>query len=73
MYTQYVIVAVGADESYEFHRQPKNYSIFLQNHGVPTEYLSMTGKNHFNIIHDFLGDGGPLCQQLLNVNKIFRN
>ena len=63
VYTPHVMVAVGADESHEFQRQSKNYTIFLQKHGVPAEYLSMPGKNHFNIIHDFLGDGGPLCKK----------
>ncbi len=64
-HTPHVMVAVGADESHEFQRQSKNYTIFLQKHGVPAEYLSMPGKNHFNIIHDFLGDGGPLCKKII--------
>ena len=66
------MVAVGADEYHEFQRQSKNYTIFLQKHGVPAEYLSMPGKNHFNIIHDFLGDGGSLCKKFLNGNKKFQ-
>jgi len=65
MYTPHVMVAVGADESHEFQRQSKNYTIFLQKHGVPAEYLTMPGKNHFNIIHDFFGDGGPLCKKII--------
>ena len=65
VYTPNVIVAVGVKESHEFQRQSKNYTIFLQKHGVPAEYLSMPGKNHFNIIHDFLGDGGPLCKKII--------
>ena len=65
VYTPHVMVAVGANESHEFQRQSKNYTIFLQKHGVPAEYLSMPGKNHFNIIHDFLGDGGPLCKKII--------
>ena len=32
----------------------------------------MPEKDHFNIIHDFLGDGGPLCKKLLNGNKNFQ-
>ena len=64
-YTPNVIVTVGEDESYEFHRQSKIYTLFLQKHGVPAEYLSMPRKNHFNIIHDFLGDGGPLCKKII--------
>ncbi|MBT7811165.1 MAG: alpha/beta hydrolase [Deltaproteobacteria bacterium] len=65
VYSSHVMVAVGADESHEFQRQSKNYTIFLQKHGVPAEYLSMPGKNHFNIIHDFLGDGGLLCKKII--------
>ncbi|MBT3716537.1 MAG: alpha/beta hydrolase [Deltaproteobacteria bacterium] len=65
VYSPHVMVAVGADESHEFQRQSKNYTIFLQKHGVPAEYLSMPGKNHFNIIHDFLGDGGLLCKKII--------
>ena len=65
LYSPHVMVAVGADESHEFQRQSKNYTIFLQKHGVPAEYLSIPGKNHFNIIHDFLGDGGPLCKKII--------
>ncbi|MBT4185130.1 MAG: alpha/beta hydrolase [Deltaproteobacteria bacterium] len=65
VYSPHVMVAVGADESHEFQRQSKNYTIFLQKHGVPAEYLSMPGKNHFNIIHDFLGDGGQLCKKII--------
>ena len=57
VYTPHVMIAVGADESHEFQWQSKNYAIFLQEHGVSAEYLSIPGKNHFNIIHDFLGDG----------------
>ena len=65
VYSPHVMVAVDADESHEFQRQSKNYTIFLQKHGVPAEYLSMPGKNHFNIIHDFLGDGGQLCKKII--------
>ena len=60
-----VIVAVGSDESHEFHRQSQNYTNFLQRHKVPAEYISIPKKNHFNIIHDFLGEGGPLCKKII--------
>ena len=67
-YSPSVIVAVGADESREFRRQSKNYTVFLQKNGVTAEYMSIPGKNHFNIIHDFLGDGGPLCKKIFEWN-----
>ena len=59
-----VLLAVGADESQEFHRQSQDYCAFLQKHGVPAKYISIQRKNHFNILHDFLGEGGPLCRQI---------
>ena len=59
-----VLLAVGADESREFHRQSQDYCAFLQKQGVPAKYISIQRKNHFDIIHDFLGDGGSLCRQI---------
>ena len=59
-----VLLAVGADESLEFHRQSQEYCTFLEKQGVPAKYISVQRKNHFNIIHDFLGDGGLFCRQI---------
>ena len=61
-----VVLAVGEHESQEFHRQSINYNSFLHENGVQAKYLSIDGKNHFNIIHDFLGDGGPLCREIFS-------
>jgi len=65
VYSPPVIVAVGADESQEFQRQSEVYAKYLKKYGVPVEYQLISGKNHFNIIHDFLGDGGPLCKKII--------
>ena len=65
VYSPPVIVAVGADESQEFQRQSEVYAKYLQEYGVPVEYQLIPGKNHFNIIHDYLGDGGPLCKKII--------
>ncbi len=59
------IVAVGSDESHEFHRQSKNYAHFLEGQEVPAVYSIIPEKNHFNILFDFLGEGGPLCKKIL--------
>ena len=59
-----VLLAVGADESQEFHRQSQDYCVFLQKQGVSAKYISVQLKNHFDIIHDFLGTGGSLCKQI---------
>ena len=60
-----VVVAVGEKESNEFQQQSENYAEYLQNLGISTKYLSVKGKNHFNIIDDFLGDGGAFCEKIL--------
>ena len=65
LYSPPVIVAVGADESQEFKRQSEVFTKFLQKYGVPAEFQSIPGKNHFNIINDFLGNGGLLCKNIL--------
>ena len=59
-----VVLVVGAEESREFHRQSQDYCSFLNKQGVPAKYISIQHKNHFNIIHDFLGEGGSLCRQI---------
>ena len=60
-----VVVAVGEEESNEFQRQSEYYVEYLQHHGISTKYLPVKGKNHFNIIDDFLGDGGAFCEKIL--------
>ena len=60
-----VVVAVGEKESNEFQRQYQNYAEYLQHHGISTKFLSLKGKNHFNIIDDFLGDGGAFCEKII--------
>ena len=60
-----VLVAVGEKESNEFQRQSKNYAEYLLQHGISTQYIPVKGKNHFNIIDDFLGDGGAFCEKIL--------
>jgi len=57
-------IAVGSKESKEFKRQSFEYYKFLKNHGVPAKYALIKGKNHFNVIHDFLGNGGLLCNHI---------
>jgi len=59
-----VVVAVGEKESNEFQRQSENYAEYLQENGISTKFLSVRGKNHFNIIDDFLGDGGAFCEKI---------
>ena len=60
-----VVVTVGEEESNEFQRQSEYYAEYLLQHGISTKYLPVKGKNHFNIIDDFLGDGGAFCEKIL--------
>ena len=64
-----VVVAVGEQESKEFQRQSENYAEYLQKHGISTKYLSLKGKNHFNILGEFLGDGGVFCKIIIEWSK----
>ena len=41
------------------------YHTFTTQHEIDQEYNPVKGKNHFNIIDDFLGDGGAFCENLL--------
>ncbi len=60
-----VIVAVGGDESKEFHAQSETYVDLLKKQGHAVTYLDMPAKNHFSIINDFLGRGGTLFRKIL--------
>ena len=60
-----VVVTVGEKESNEFQRQSENYAEYLKHNGISTKYLSVRGKNHFNIINEFLVDGGAFCEKII--------
>ncbi|MBC8258176.1 MAG: alpha/beta hydrolase [SAR324 cluster bacterium] len=60
-----VFIAVGATESQEFIRQSKQYALFLQKNEVAAELAIIQQKNHFDIIQDFLGDGGLFCKKIM--------
>jgi arylformamidase len=64
------IVAVGGEESAEFQRQSRDYVDRLREHGVPATFLPVPDRNHFNVVHDFRGAGGPLCKTLLELIQI---
>jgi len=60
-----VTVAVGGDESAEFRRQSGDYAARLAEHGIEVELVEMPGRNHFTVLDDFVGDGGPLFRRVL--------
>lgn len=55
-----VLVAVGGDESAEFHRQSEEYAAHAGTHGNEASYLDVPGKDHFSVLDHFHGSGGPL-------------
>ena len=61
------IVAVGGEESGEFQRQSRDYVDRLRERNIPATFLSVPDRNHFTVVHDFLGTGGPLCDTLLEL------
>jgi arylformamidase len=57
-----VLVAVGGDESAEFHRQSEEYVAHAKAHGLETRYLDVPGKDHFSVLEDFSAPGRPLFE-----------
>lgn len=64
-----IIVAVGGEESNEFHAQAETYVEVLKASENAVEYLDLKGRDHFTILHDFLGKGGDLFQAILGKIK----
>ena len=59
------LVAVGSEESEEFHAQSEMYVQALQNNEHAVAHLDLASRNHFTILHEFLGQGGNLFQKIL--------
>jgi arylformamidase len=60
-----VVVAVGGEESQEFHRQSRDYGDHLAKAGIPADYVDLPGRNHFTVLDDLTGTGGALFEILL--------
>jgi len=54
-----LVLAVGADESAEFHRQSELIETVWGDAGVTVDQLNLPGRNHFTIVDD-LDEGGML-------------
>jgi arylformamidase len=61
-----IIVAVGSEESAEFHRQAAAYEEALKGAGIEPEHLELKGRNHFTLLEDLTGTGGPLFEAILS-------
>jgi arylformamidase len=56
-----VLVAVGAAESREFHRQAEDYVAHLKRAGLAVDYADLPGRDHFTVLDDLADSEGPLC------------
>ncbi len=62
-----VLVVVGANESLEFRRQSEDYVQRLKQFDLNPVYHALAGRNHFTLLYDFLGNGGPLSHMILDM------
>lgn len=61
-----LIVAYGALESDEFHRQGRELTDAWGKHGVKCQLLECAGVNHFTILDDFAHRGSALGQAVMS-------
>ncbi len=60
-----LILAVGGDESAEFHRQSAELDAAWRDRGAPVRVITRPGLNHFTILGDFADRESPLTQAVL--------
>ena len=60
-----LLLAVGGDESSEFHRQSREFANVWSGQGVPTRYHSIAGLNHFTLLEQLAVPGSELLQSVL--------
>jgi len=65
-----VCVVVGADESPEFIRQAQHFNQSLVNGGVKSEYISLEGLDHFDIVEKLSDENYILTKHLLSMMGI---
>lgn len=61
------LAAVGEEESEEYHDQSKELATQWHELGADTEYLSVTGTNHFSILDAFCDQKSALRQALIEM------
>jgi arylformamidase len=63
--TARLCIAVAEHDTSEFKRQSLAYAKACQAHGCRVDYLEVPGRNHFDIIMDWLSPDAPLMQRTL--------
>lgn len=59
------IVALGAHESREFHRQSQIYFEFLRQAGIECTYYAVAGHHHYSVLDAFENERHPLGRAVL--------
>ena len=62
-----LLLAVGADESPEFHRQSREFAEAWGGQGVPARYESIEGLNHFTMVEQLALPESALLRWLLDL------
>lgn len=57
-----LVMAVGGDESTEFHRQSGSFGETWAAHGCPVQPLTLAGHNHFSALEQMADAASPLFQ-----------
>ncbi|WP_345248481.1 alpha/beta hydrolase [Pigmentiphaga soli] len=60
-----VLLALGAMESPEFHRQTAGYARHCAAGGVPAEAVEASGRHHYSVVDAFADPAHSLCQAWL--------
>ena len=62
-----MLLAVGADESPEFHRQSREFARIWGQAGLSIDYLAIDGANHFTVLEQFASSESQLLQPALRL------
>ncbi|HEU4730179.1 MAG TPA: GNAT family N-acetyltransferase [Kofleriaceae bacterium] len=65
-----LIAAVGSEETPEFHRQARAITERWAAAGVATEYLSIDGAHHFNIIDELTRPDSALFRRVVSLGRV---
>jgi arylformamidase len=57
-----MVVALGAHEGREFHRQAEEFAANVRRHGVDVRIASIPGANHFTVLESLADSNGTLFQ-----------
>ncbi len=60
-------LAVGGDESAEFHRQSRDFGARWREKGCAVEHVEAPGRNHFTVVEQMADAASPLARTMLRL------